>query len=160
MEHLGFKIINNVINNSIRLFKNNNEIECVKLFNGRIKNENLNFAYQWIEPKNKFEFPKYRWVYFQKIENPTMYFDLNVHHKYYVKEKFAWEYDDSALITLCAKCHKEVHDSEEIPIYDKEMNLISIAENCYRCGGSGYLEEFNHYKGGICFECFGTGSKI
>ena len=28
---------------------------------------------------------------------------------------------------------------------------------CYRCGGSGYLPQFSHYAGGVCFACGGGG---
>lgn len=37
---------------------------------------------------------------------------LNVHHKYYLENHAAWEYDDDALITLCSKCHVGIHDKE------------------------------------------------
>lgn len=31
---------------------------------------------------------------------------LHVHHRFYEKNKNPWEYDNSALITLCDSCHK------------------------------------------------------
>ncbi len=34
---------------------------------------------------------------------------LQVHHIYYTRGKLAWEYPDSCLVTLCAKCHKLEH---------------------------------------------------
>ncbi len=33
---------------------------------------------------------------------------LQVHHKYYSKDKKAWEYFDSSLITLCSQCHEDI----------------------------------------------------
>ncbi len=30
---------------------------------------------------------------------------LNVHHKYYVQGRLAWDYPDTAFITLCEGCH-------------------------------------------------------
>jgi len=39
----------------------------------------------------------------------TSMVELHVHHLFYEKNKMAWEYPDTALITLCSKCHKEVH---------------------------------------------------
>ena len=35
---------------------------------------------------------------------------LHVHHITYIKSKFAWEYPDYLLVTLCEKCHKEEHE--------------------------------------------------
>ena len=35
-----------------------------------------------------------------------------VHHLYYLKNKMAWEYPDEALITLCSRCHKELHETD------------------------------------------------
>ena len=32
-----------------------------------------------------------------------------------------------------------------------------FSRGCSRCGGSGYLPEFNYYMGGICFTCMGSG---
>ena len=52
-----------------------------------------------------------------------IYDGLNVHHKYYVREKKPWEYDDDALVTLCADCHKKRHAEEQIPVY-KSLALI------------------------------------
>lgn len=37
---------------------------------------------------------------------------LNVHHLMYEKGKSPWDYNDSALVTLCEDCHKEVEDLE------------------------------------------------
>ena len=34
---------------------------------------------------------------------------LQVHHKKYIKDRLAWEYDEENLITLCSECHKKVH---------------------------------------------------
>lgn len=35
--------------------------------------------------------------------------------------------------------------------------INTISSGCSRCGGSGYLPEFNYYMGGICFSCMGSG---
>lgn len=45
--------------------------------------------------------------------------ELNVHHKYYVRGKRAWEYPNNALITLCQKCHGKWHEENIIEIRDK-----------------------------------------
>ena len=36
---------------------------------------------------------------------------LNVHHKYYDKDKKPWEYPDKSLVTLCKDCHITEHES-------------------------------------------------
>lgn len=32
--------------------------------------------------------------------------------------------------------------------------------NCERCNGGGYIPEYSHVQDGICFSCWGTGSRI
>lgn len=32
---------------------------------------------------------------------------------------------------------------------------LTTSVPCYRCGGTGYLPEFKHVEGGICFRCRG-----
>jgi len=43
---------------------------------------------------------------------------LNVHHKYYTKDKKLWEYDDDCFTTLCENCHSDIHN------YIKESKSI------------------------------------
>ena len=45
--------------------------------------------------------------------------NLHCHHKLYCKGIKAWEYKDEYLITLCGKCHQELHDNNKIPVYRK-----------------------------------------
>ena len=35
---------------------------------------------------------------------------LNVHHKYYDKDKKPWEYQNGSLVTLCKDCHLTEHE--------------------------------------------------
>ena len=35
-----------------------------------------------------------------------------VHHRYYIKGRYAWEYPDTALVALCKKHHDEAHSVE------------------------------------------------
>jgi len=37
---------------------------------------------------------------------------LHVHHKSYIGNKNAWEYNDLDLITLCEYCHEQYHELE------------------------------------------------
>lgn len=89
-----------------------------------------------------------------KISNPTF---IHVHHKYYIKDKFPWEYSDDALITVCSDCHKKIHTSEKIPFYtDNSMSDDLGLTPCYRCEGVGEFPEFKHVQNGICFRCGGA----
>lgn len=88
-----------------------------------------------------------------------MYDGLNVHHKYYVRGKKPWEYDDDTLVTLCADCHKKRHAEEQIPVYKSlaERVVYGFCDVCDKCGGSGYLPQYSYYEHGICFKCGGEG---
>jgi hypothetical protein len=83
----------------------------------------------------------------------------HVHHKYYVKKQLPWTIDNKGLVTLCNMCHVETHKKNKIPIYEINNNqFIEINKtnhHCYRCGGIGYLPQFNHVENGICFKCHG-----
>lgn len=91
-----------------------------------------------------------------KDKNPK---GLNIHHKYYVKDKAPWEYEDDALITLCQECHGIEHKTKKTPVY-RNIHLKDIsgyAQICDRCGGEGYLPQYDHVEHGICFKCYGEG---
>ncbi|HDY88083.1 MAG TPA: HNH endonuclease [bacterium] len=45
---------------------------------------------------------------------------LNVHHTYYVKGRLAWDYPNSALITLCINCHELAHERIKSAKFNKE----------------------------------------
>lgn len=83
---------------------------------------------------------------------------LHVHHTYYLYDHYAWQYDDSALITYCSQCHAEFHENNEVPIYI-ERNGKKINMNftpCVRCNGMGYFPEYKKIENGICFRCRGA----
>lgn len=61
--------------------------------------------------------------------------NLQVHHKYYTKGLKAWEYNDSALVTLCDKCHKFEHKKAD-PIDRLEIALNRLV----RVAGYGVRE--------------------
>jgi hypothetical protein len=83
-------------------------------------------------------------------------YHLQVHHKYYISNKLPWDYNDTALITVCNWCHTNIHKNESILMYKNE-NLNDFEEliSCGRCDGSGYIPEYSHVQGGVCFECHG-----
>ncbi|MDD3005871.1 HNH endonuclease [Flavobacterium sp.] len=82
---------------------------------------------------------------------------LHVHHTFYVKDKLAWDYNDDDLITLCNKCHTEVHDQIVIPWYEiigGELRKLPYRP-CKRCNGIGYFPEYKNVEDGVCFRCKG-----
>lgn len=83
---------------------------------------------------------------------------LNVHHTfYYYGNTLPWGYYWKDLVTLCQDCHHHLHEKDEVPIYDVNMRKINDElETCDRCGGTGFLPQYNHVQNGICFKCHGT----
>jgi hypothetical protein len=83
---------------------------------------------------------------------------LHVHHSYYIVDCLPWDYDDKALVTLCAECHKSFHEDNQVKVYTKKGDkLIDLNYSpCKRCSGSGYLEQYANVQGGICFRCQGA----
>ena len=53
---------------------------------------------------------------------------LNVHHRYYEKNKNPWDYDDEALITLCEECHGRVHKAQEK--INRMLSRLWITDYC------------------------------
>lgn len=54
-------------------------------------------------------------------------YNLQVHHKYYSKypngkKVDPWNYSNDALITLCDKCHKKVHQRKTIKVYYRKYD--------------------------------------
>jgi hypothetical protein len=84
--------------------------------------------------------------------------NMHVHHKFYIKEKLPWDYEDSALITLCNWCHWELHEKSIIPIYKLVNNQLYELNYtpCNRCNGAGVFPEYKHVQNGICFKCNGN----
>lgn len=83
---------------------------------------------------------------------------INVHHKFYIQTRMAWQYENEALTSLCSTCHQEEHKKNRTPIYNENMELQMYAKVCPKCSGSDVLKEFKYFKNGICFECMGTGN--
>jgi hypothetical protein len=50
---------------------------------------------------------------------------LHVHHSYYTKGAEPWEYEPTALITLCEGCHKDVEDGLAIARVHLSQLLVS-----------------------------------
>jgi len=57
---------------------------------------------------------------------------LNVHHRYYVKNRDVWDYPAFSLVTLCEGCHSTAHtklaDDEESTMSEWEAGIGILAE--------------------------------
>ena len=80
--------------------------------------------------------------------------ELHVHHKYYIKGKKPWEYDNKVLLTLCKSCHKLEHMKNSINVYNTSNEILE-SNNCSSCQGLGYIENNNNEE--ICLICKGLG---
>ena len=63
---------------------------------------------------------------------------FDVHHIRYISGREAWDYDDGDLVTLCHKCHEEIHDWQDFDklfdgsyFYSKELKGVGIVESKY-----------------------------
>ena len=84
---------------------------------------------------------------------------MQVHHLYYIQDKLPWEYDESALISVCRDCHVKIHAEEEIRMYtDASLSAFMEITPCSVCEGTGYRPEYDYYMNGVCFWCNGRGS--
>lgn len=120
--------------------------------------EELKFATRWRKPLHQFDRGHFEWICFKSNIMPyDIQMDLNVHHKYYIEGKMAWDYDPKALVTLCQECHQKEHELNPIFVYDQNGKILYTMENCKRCNGSGYIPEYYYFQNGVCFECFGHG---
>jgi len=83
---------------------------------------------------------------------------LEVHHQYYVWRLLPWEYDRNSLVTLCSDCHEKIHITNKPKTYsDIHLRREIILSHCSKCDGHGYIPEFKHVSGGVCFSCWGYG---
>jgi 5-methylcytosine-specific restriction endonuclease McrA len=99
----------------------------------------------------------------QELENKNWeFFDwmfvrgLHVHHKFYIRGKNPWEYENSALSTLCWHCHEKLHKGGKTAELDEDGNFLRELTYCTRCHGAGWFPEFHHVESGICFKCRGA----
>lgn len=53
--------------------------------------------------------------------------NLNVHHLTYIEGRYAWDYEDFYLITLCGICHKKAHEGKEVSEFVGKRDLIREA---------------------------------
>lgn len=156
----GYSLAINDDTNDLMFLKNGfiHKALFVEKTDKRLIVENLFFALRFKEPKNKFVFGSFELICFYKeIKTNDKFPDLNVHHKYYIENRLAWEYNNDILITLCERCHQEEHENNEIKVFDEKGQFLYIPQICDKCFGTGYLPEFHYYQSGICFKCGGNG---
>ncbi len=55
---------------------------------------------------------------------------------------------------------KDAKKKDKSPYYSKTIRSTTIRESCPKCGGSGDLLHYRHYKSGECFKCKGKGTVI
>ena len=82
--------------------------------------------------------------------------NLHVHHKFYQLGRNPWQYENDALLTLCADCHQNLHHAQEVPVLDELGRTINHFTPCSRCNGEGILLEYDYFHFGICFRCNGA----
>lgn len=82
-------------------------------------------------------------------------YHLEVHHKKYILNRLPWDYSNDDLITLCNHCHTEFHKNNKVPVYSEDETINMEYEPCSKCSGTGYISQYNHVQGGVCFQCMG-----
>ncbi len=61
--------------------------------------------------------------------------ELQVHHRYYAKDRKPWEYEGTALVTLCDPCHERAEQLRLLLVrsagpldFEKTMRVVGYAE--------------------------------
>ena len=49
---------------------------------------------------------------------------MQVHHLKYIRGREAWDYSAEDLVTLCKRCHAQLHATEKIPVHSEEGLLL------------------------------------
>lgn len=132
---------------------------ALRLFDYPVENDNLlSSAISLLKQKIGFGIPKK--YYFDPFDLPNYQWihvnGLHVHHNYYQKNLYPWEYPDEALVTLCWVCHEKFHKEQKVDVYDEWGEKIDHFTNCFRCYGAGYFPKYAHVEEGICFRCRGA----
>ena len=97
---------------------------------------------------------------------------LHVHHLYYIKDNKPWEYDNSALITLCEECHKNASSVDwQRAFFDlniSEYDLLEIAiqlkfrkqklENILKDSHEQHKCRLIHFY--MCYDLFESGEEV
>lgn len=89
---------------------------------------------------------------------------LNVHHKFYVKGRKPWEYDDEDLTCLCEPCHKEqtakinqlkvITGRLPLQLFEQVLGFAKLAEIETHNGGDFTLDSYDEVVGAVRFMGF------
>jgi|GEM_PF-3064023 len=66
-------------------------------------------------------------------------------------------YTEEDIAELRSRLNKARMYSLLSELRNDRFSSIPYERICTRCGGSGYLPEYNHVEGGVCFACGGSG---
>jgi hypothetical protein len=111
---------------------------------------------------SKFEIDR-EGLYFTRKSNANEFAkssDLHIHHKCYRKNLEIWSQPNDEYITLCNVCHRIVHETQLIPFYNENGDILQYMTPCWKCSGQRYLYCYRHIDGGICYACNGRGYEI
>lgn len=85
--------------------------------------------------------------------------DLEIHHTVYRKGHLPWEYSFDDVRVYCHAHHMELHRKWDIigsgPKTEEGFRKVKPELLCPRCGGTGFLLEYQDLVGGKCMGCFG-----
>lgn len=66
---------------------------------------------------------------------------LEVHHKRYISGREPWQYPSQYLVTLCSKCHRNIHGFDYVkPDSSKSRTVTEIMKELKKEGVSPWLE--------------------
>jgi hypothetical protein len=91
-----------------------------------------------------------------KLIHADKAYHLEVHHNRYILNRLPWDYKNEDLITFCNHCHIDFHNNNKVPVFSEDALVELEYEACSKCNGTGYIPEYNHIQGGICFQCIGN----
>jgi 5-methylcytosine-specific restriction endonuclease McrA len=90
-----------------------------------------------------------------KLISADKQYHLEVHHKKYILNRLPWDYKNDDLTTLCNHCHTDFHKNNKVPVFNEDELVELEYEVCSKCNGTGYIPQYNHVQGGVCFQCKG-----
>lgn len=90
-----------------------------------------------------------------KLIHADKAYHLEVHHNRYILNRLPWDYKNDDLTTLCNHCHTDFHNNNKVPVFSEDELVELEYEACNKCNGTGYIPQYSHVQGGVCFQCMG-----
>lgn len=90
------------------------------------------------------------------IVTADKHYHLEVHHNRYIFNRLPWEYNNEDLVTFCNHCHTDFHNTNKVLVFSEDELVELEYEACSKCNGTGYIPQYNHVQGGVCFQCMGN----